>query len=784
MSKVEMVEGCTGDLRPSEMSADTAASLSSPCGHNSACGSTRTCFKEQIVRELARVAGALEQEHLAILHQQEQAFQIRLAKLSSELALSSSGREADNHNQLQAAAAAGATPRSQVDDLDKDSDDCAQDSPRIVPPEATSPDLLPTDGTSLGQGISGSSRSVTAALRNQSTKGTASGIGLAAPTRTMSSSGLTFKLLEEWITVPEDGLDLDESHIAAYQYKASLTRMLERDSYGSQGIAAKNSAVLVLSPFSARRMVWDALAALVLMYDGFMTPLMAAFDVPRSFELFVMGVIVMFYWTLDIFVGFMSAYQLPDGEVEARCSRIARKYASTWLFFDIMLVTVDWFTLGPRLAAGWQSEADSVQSVGLVRLGKVARFGRALRLLRLVRLAKVINVMRHVNDFIGMESTAIIVSIIKNIGMIMVVNHFLACAWFVLGDQNPDHGWLSTVEHKNSTWWHNYLLSMHWSISNFTPGSSAPSPRTTEELLFAVVVLFFALVIFSVFVSSTTSLISRLVNMKSAKNRQIWILKGFLRQNHFPSDLRDRVMRYVKTALGSKKDVTHRSDVELLTLLSQPLREEVQMSLHLRTVSWHPLLKLLAFSQPALMRKLSTEALEETSFSRGDFLFGLGESYEKMGFLECGVLKYSCIRRDHDSAHSHKEDTLVTPKQTFCEAVLWTKWRCRGNMQADTDCDLLMLDAPRFRMCVRRHQMVIGLVQSYAQSYLEVLELAAAGGLANGAHLSDLQHRYPGEEPMMRFFAEPWIQDLSHNSISTGGSSSVHWFQSSSKRSK
>jgi len=686
-----------------------------------------TFFGEQIFRILMSASQALEHEHLAILKQQRDQQQHHpVAKLGHDI------KELSGHLKD----CAEGTPRSAIDDLDADSHDLAHSDKH---PQLPSPHL-PCRTVEFSSLTNATESAHTERTERPGSASQAGGTG-------------TFLLLDVWVASAEDQPDEDETQFARLQYLASLSRMLRRqDTNSSLGRLPLGQAGI--NPSSRPQRLWDVLAAVMLAYDGFLTPMMV-FDIPESLFTFLMAVLVMLYWTIDLCISFCAGYELADGGLELRFRYTAWRYLTTWFALDVVVLSVDWMTLGPLLAQGFESfGTNSRQTPGLVRLGKVARFLRVLRFARLLRLGKIGKMLRHIHDLIGLESTAIIFSIMKNICLIFVINHFLACLWFQLGLQQESDGWLAAWGGRSDKWWKNYALSLHWSISNFTPGSSSSSPQTFEEVSFAILVLFFALVVFSVFVSSTTSLISRLVNMKSSQRRQIWILKGFLQQNQVPTELRDRVLRYVHTALGSRKDTHNRSEVELLSLLSRPLQEEVQSTLHLRTLHVHPLFKTLELSGPSLMRRLSTEAFKETSFSHGDMVFSHGDLHDRMGFLEHGVLEYVHIRKSGGKAL--QDSTLLSPGHFFSEAALWTNWRCRGNMQVDSDCQLLEIHGEAFRRILTQHRVVRRLVQEYAKAFVEALNQVSMETSAIGGQLTDLQDTYLHEEPVLKFFAEPW----------------------------
>mmetsp|Transcript_54099 Transcript_54099/g.126395 ORF Transcript_54099/g.126395 Transcript_54099/m.126395 type:complete len:384 (+) Transcript_54099:3-1154(+) len=368
-----------------------------------------------------------------------------------------------------------------------------------------------------------------------------------------------------------------------------------------------------------------------------------------------------------------------------RLGRVARHYLFRLFFLDLVLVGCDWAIDGVKLLFGSTWTESGADSSGLVRFFKFTRVIRLLRIIRAFRLMKLRRVLSDIQDTIGMERSAIMFSLCVNILKIGFVTHYLACLWYWTGTTSS-HGWLSNGGLRDKTWHHSYLMSLHWSIANFTPGSSGAQPQSTQEYLMAVLVLYFAMVIFSIFVSSTTSLINRLVGMKAARNKQILVLKAFMKQNNFDPFLRHRVLRYVDASLGKRSRGLKQEEVELFKHLSGHLLEEVQMHLHFGTLGQHPLFRVLALENPMLARKLSVEALTESSYLAGDLVFAMAEPAEEMGFLEAGILAYSTMPLvDEDGRLPDEGDpgalflAASDSWYTACEAALWTVWHTRGS---------------------------------------------------------------------------------------------------------
>lgn len=98
---------------------------------------------------------------------------------------------------------------------------------------------------------------------------------------------------------------------------------------------------VTLLPSSPVRVMWDLIGVLMIGYDFVVVPLQF-FDPPTTLFLAIMGWIVRFYWTLDFPLSFITGYTRPEGRVEMRNLQILLRYISTWMFFDMIILSFDW----------------------------------------------------------------------------------------------------------------------------------------------------------------------------------------------------------------------------------------------------------------------------------------------------------------------------------------------------------------------------------------------------------------------------------------------------------
>ena len=106
----------------------------------------------------------------------------------------------------------------------------------------------------------------------------------------------------------------------------------------------------VIPPNSKFRLIWDLCGVLLIVCDAFLLPMTMAWNweitpVPTSnsvssLVLQLFAIASLLFWPLDIIVNFNTAFYVR-GFIETRRWEIAKRYAYTWLSFDVCVVMVD-----------------------------------------------------------------------------------------------------------------------------------------------------------------------------------------------------------------------------------------------------------------------------------------------------------------------------------------------------------------------------------------------------------------------------------------------------------
>jgi len=490
----------------------------------------------------------------------------------------------------------------------------------------------------------------------------------------------------------------------------------------------------VLRPSSSRRLLWDMIATMLIAFDLLSIPIQLAFQPEQTSFLKIQFWFALIYWSCDMPMSFRTGYYHRGAE-EMRPRKIAKRYLKTWFTFDVFVVSSDLFS--------WFGEGD--RSPALARLGKSLRMIRLVRSLRLIRLVKLQKVLQNVMDHIDSEHLLIFCGIVKHVILILCCNHIIACAWYGIGSlasEGVDTWVAHTTFGETHDFAYAYLTSLHWSLTQFTPASMEVVPRNTHERLFSVIVLIFALVVFSSFVSSLSSSMTQLRQMTFKYDKGLAILRKYLRNRMIRAGLSIRILRFVEYKLNSQKTEIRDADVDLLQLLSAPLQMELVMETLSPWLIKHPFFHHYALLSPACMQDVCNTAVSRVSFSQGDVIFADHEASDKMLLVLKGLFKYF-HKREHLSAstsglglgmQSDKNIQDSVSVGAWCsEASLWTDWAHVGWLQAAENSEVFFVTKDKFTKATTRREHMLSCSRQYGSRFVEHLNQQSRTG-----KLSDL----------------------------------------------
>lgn len=324
------------------------------------------------------------------------------------------------------------------------------------------------------------------------------------------------------------------------------------------------------------------------------------------------------------------------------------------------------------------------------------------------------------------EEVILVVNMLKVTCFILGLAHLIACIWYGIGaTADTDSSWVWYYGYSDRSLSDRYIMSFHWSLVTFAGATQDVRSRNTGERAFEVIVAFIIFCSTAVFVSSLTSSLTRLQIISGSKSTQFIALRKYLSNRGISRRLMVRVQRNAQYVFMDKQRHMPEAEVELLSIISEPLRVELHYE------EWFPVYKEHAFfawyaqNNPAGMRKICHLATSNKTLSSGDILFTNSEipSDPHLYIVLAGTMEYSTERKDTADAEADevtsngseaKSKKIVSrgvkragsvaveqkeeahPGRHISEVVLWVPWVHRGVLKASAECRLLGCSAKIF----------------------------------------------------------------------------------------
>lgn len=465
---------------------------------------------------------------------------------------------------------------------------------------------------------------------------------------------------------------------------------------------------LITDPASHRRCLWNILCLGAVCFDVLMVPLMAFDFEERVPEAETLSMATTVFWTVDMVGSFFLAYYDTTGLV-TKPSKVAWRYLSTWFATDLVIVSVDYAPL-------IYNRSEAADNIGVAKLGRAVRFVRilrALRMLRMMRLIKLSTILDALDDWVYQGTLRAAFKIFKLLLVIAIITHFIACAWYAVGtfeQSDLNQTWLAKLEQQHATLFHRYLVSFHWAISQFTPASVDCHPANERERLFAILVLFAGLVIFSSFLGSVSSTLTLAREQMVQKTRQESLFRKFVLQNNVSPEVGNRVAQFLKSTRKACNRV-HEKELTDMALLPETLLMKLRHEVHAPVMTKHMLFFVLDQSHPSLTREICHYVAQQQLFSKGDEIFRIGCPAQEMLFIVSGCLEYVSL------SSQGKETSFHHAGSWLAEASLWMRWQHFGTLVVETACDITGLDGDRLRAVALRHTDSLSKLRKYAHAF-------------------------------------------------------------------
>mmetsp|Transcript_75927 Transcript_75927/g.180497 ORF Transcript_75927/g.180497 Transcript_75927/m.180497 type:complete len:1076 (-) Transcript_75927:92-3319(-) len=481
----------------------------------------------------------------------------------------------------------------------------------------------------------------------------------------------------------------------------------------------------ILHPTSPPRLVVDIVSLFVLAYDLLVTPYVMAFDMQSEHEFVLGSLATLIFWTLSVPINLRSGF-FKDGEVELRPGRIVRNYSRTWMMPDIFLVSTDWVSMGTLLidtGSDGEGKGKYTAAFTLLRFSKV---GRLLRLLGIFRMARFTVVLSRLADWCLSNTAKTMVESLGFVFALLWVNHLISCAWVAIGlnSSASDTGlsWLDASilpgsgmgSYKDSPEAYRYASSLHWAITQMSPGSMQVNPLNTNERFFTVVCLVLGILCSGSIVSTLTAKMMQIMMANQDRNKKLQVLRKFLWQKSISKPIAVQVQKMVLDRLAAGRPLTAQ-DVPALNLLSLALRASLQDELCRPHLSNHPFVRVVFQVDSGLCRDMCAQAVDFIVLPVEDNLFLSGSAASHTYLVVGGRLRY--IQTPQSSMVQCTTETFAEKDSWISEAALWTHWTHVGTVEASTVTELMRINASEMVSILQKNQVVFLLAADYCRAF-------------------------------------------------------------------
>ncbi|CAJ1357449.1 unnamed protein product, partial [Effrenium voratum] len=392
---------------------------------------------------------------------------------------------------------------------------------------------------------------------------------------------------------------------------------------------AEMRSSFVLHPQGAFRLCWDILALLLLLNDSLSLPPAIAWDlsmdsdVPSSVFLRVFFFISLGFWSSDIVINLSTAVYVK-GTLAVGRRDIFWAYASSWMLFDVVILSIDLILLCIGVGAS---------DLQVLRIGRILRM---IRLMRILKLSKLNSMIEENAASAGRQWVTLVVAITKTAVGMLVCAHFLTCFWFWVGTSIGSAGqanWITIAGADSVPGWVQYLHALRWIMN--APSPPDIDPASGVERAIDIVMAATTLVVIGSAISKISGTMAELRAMNEESDRKRRDVRIYLAGQAVSFELVTRIMRFVEYKLEKVSANTLDS-----ALISPNLQLELYVSQRADFLGQLPIFALAQQCYPEVFGVIC-KALTKNFCEKGEPVFIAGAFAAELQITATGRYQYS-----------------------------------------------------------------------------------------------------------------------------------------------
>lgn len=396
----------------------------------------------------------------------------------------------------------------------------------------------------------------------------------------------------------------------------------------------------ILLHYCAFKKTWDSMILFLTFYTVIIVPYNLAINRPsqnyyskdESVGLLVIDSIVDIIFFIDIIFNFHTSFVSNTGEVITNEKKIRSHYLRSGFVIDLMACL-------PYDALNAFSPNSSF-------------YTHIFSILKVMRLFRLGRVARSIQRFLESSFQLLILMM----GFYLIVCHWFACAWFVIGkidlEAGRTYGWLSILANKTGKDFKIYVdkngttqiedgpdpSSMYVTALYFTMtcmtsiGFGNVAADTDTEKTFTLCMMIVSSLLYAAIFGHVTTIIHNMTLATAKYHEMLDGVREFMILNEVPKNLTERVVDYVVSKWTNTKGV---EPDKVLSICPKDMRADICVHLNRRVFNGHPAFRL---ASDGCLRSLATN-FKMTHCAPGDFIIRKGESITDLIFVVSGSLE-------------------------------------------------------------------------------------------------------------------------------------------------
>lgn len=416
---------------------------------------------------------------------------------------------------------------------------------------------------------------------------------------------------------------------------------------------------------------WEVLIVFVTIYNAFIVPFRIAFQNRFGGIWIILDLVGDVILIADIFLRFHLGYFVHGDYIEDQ-EKIAQFYSSRQLKLHLVA------SFPADLIARLFMPNSLIFIVGLLRLP------------RLLRLREGYRIFSSWETNIQLNPTFI--RMCKLVIVIILINHWVACAWFMIGSWETSSGdsWLISKSLQSVGKRTQYMNSLYWAITTLTTvGYGDITPTTEIEITFTLMVMFLGVSMYAYIIGSVSSLISNLDAAQARYREKLDQIQTYMRENKISPTLQQKIRDYYQYRWIENRDIR---DYHILEELPYPLKMKLALQLHKEVIEKVPIFQGATdhFVEEIVM------ALKPEILPPNEYIIREDNWGHEMYFIKRGVVQAFSER----TGNIYRNMTAGT---FFGEIALVYEQRRTASVLTLTYCELFVLEKDDFQKVLENY---------------------------------------------------------------------------------